>query len=471
MSETLRAVGYTGTRQTLNWPADWNNEVTVYLWGGGGGSGGGDGGYFGGGGGGGSYIEKTFSLQTGDEIEISVGGAGGGGLGNRGSAPGGSAGASLVEQTEFNTLNLLSNPAYVRYTNAAYCGFLNTYGIWNSNITSETFDITTSANFPSTQTYTFTGSADNYATVFLDGVAVLSIPGYQSSYSSTISVTAGTHSVRILAINTGGPGSVGLTIDGGTSFSGGAGGSAGPGGSSGGGGGSGGATVLRLNGTTLAVAGGGAGGAGAGYRGGGPGNAPGPNGNYSTSAGQNGGSNPGDGGGGGAGAGGALGGNAGYWGGASSGNPGGIADVYGQAGVNGTSLGDSILLPSGTIPGGRNNLYYPGQAGRGGAGTAGDGVAGQAGYAAFVFTTYGVSVHNGGDFVPAKEIYVNQNGQWININTISVKNNGVWQSVFGSYAPNFTSIAGGFGIAPRAAPVYVPPPDPGNTGGGDGGQF
>ncbi len=455
MTTVLRPVGYTGSRQQLTWPNYWGTQVTAYLWGAGGGGGGGDGGNSGGNGTGGGYASVSFNVAVGDVIDVAVGGPGGGGQGNRSTGAGGSAGASLTGQTAWTTLNAVPSPSTIRVSNRAYCPFLNQYGIWNDNIWDVLFDRTFTINFASTGYYTFTSSADNSAAIFVDGVEILSVRGYQSTYNTTISVSAGNHSVRILSYNeVYSPGAVALTIDGGlNSYSGGGGGAAGPSGSSGGGGGSGGATVVRVNGVVLAVAGGGGGGGGAGYRGGGPGNAPGPNGQSGgESAGQNGGNHPGDGGGGGAGGGGFRGGNGGYWG----GGPSSYSDTYGQGGSFGSSDGWSIANPSEITPGGSNTEYYGGNS-TGGRGSANNGVQGAAGRAVFAFDASGIQVVNANDWRPAKQVYVKNSGVWQAAQAVYVKYNGTWQPVIGSIPLNFESVSGSFGVFARNGPAYTPP--------------
>jgi hypothetical protein len=401
----------------------------------------------------------TFNVQPGDVIDVAVGGPGGGGFGNRSGAPGGSAGASLTGETVWTTLDAL-DPGYVRSQNRAYCTFLNQYGIWNDNIYSASFDRTFTINFATSGYYTFTGSADSSAAVYYDGVEILSIRGFQSTFNTTIYATAGNHSVRVLAYNSAGFASVGVTIEGGLdSYSGGGGGNAGGSGSSGGGGGSGGATVVRVNGVVLGIGGGGGGGGGAGVRGGGPGNAPGSNGQSgSESAGQNGGSHPGDGGGGGAGGGGFRGGNGGYWG----GGPSSFSDTFGQGGSFGSSSGWDIADPNGVTPGGTSSIYYGGNS-TGGRGSTNNGAQGAAGRAVFAFDVSGIQVVNANDWRPVKQVYVKNSGVWQAPQAVYIKNNGNWQPVIGSTPLNFDPVAGFFGVFSRNGPAYVPP-DP--MGGG-----
>lgn len=104
MTQIVKTLNYTGTRQVLVWPAAWSTTLTAYLWGGGGGGGGYDAGVPGGSGTGGGFARKTFTVNGNDVIEISVGGAGGAGASNtRGG--GGSAGAGLIAGDSFSAIS------------------------------------------------------------------------------------------------------------------------------------------------------------------------------------------------------------------------------------------------------------------------------------------------------------------------------------------------------------------------------
>lgn len=464
MSIQQRTLGYVSGIQRLVWPSGTDVPVTAYLWGGGGGGGGNDSGR-GGVGQGGGATEVNFSVSAGDVIDVAVGGPGGGGQSSRAQAGGGVAGSSSVTSVIFGTRTATAiNGPVIHSTNSSYVSFLNTNGVWVNPVSARNFDRSYIVNFPTTTLYTFTGSADNSAEVYVDDVFVGAIPGFRGTWAFSFFVTAGNATVRIVAVNTGGPGSVALTIDGGVSYSGSHGGQAGPSGSSGGGGGGGGATVIFKNGIALAVAAGGGGGAGAGnvsIRDGD--NAPGSAGQAAIgdSAGQNGQNHPGDGGGGGGGGGGLGGGNGGL---VRSGDQGGLA---GTGGLSSSPFSD----PSGTLAGGRDNVFYPGNAGTGGVGTA----AGSGGAAALLFDTPGLYVHSETSFEPVKDLWININDEWVLVNTAYVKDNGVWRALLGSFAPVFTVVTTGFGSAPRPAaatastPVYTPPTF--STEGGEGGGW
>jgi hypothetical protein len=252
---------YSGVLSTFTVPAG-IFEINVVAAGAGGGGGGTDSPYGGSAGSPGRYISGQLAVNPGDILTIGVGG--GGQHGNSGSGYGGGA-SGINSFSPFSTLDLMGNPDNLRVTNGAYVEFLNTYGIWNYTSEYPSFNQSVSINFPYAGYYNVNGSVDNAGQVYIDGAQVLSMPGefgYRSVFSNQIFLSAGNHTVVISGQNWGGPGSIGVTIDGG--FNGGRGGNPGPSGWSGGGGGGGAATTILLNGRIAAVAGGGGGGGGGG---------------------------------------------------------------------------------------------------------------------------------------------------------------------------------------------------------------
>jgi hypothetical protein len=435
----IRSLGFTGSRQLLTWPSSqsYNGTVTAYLWGAGGGGGGNDAGNQGGNGGGGGFSKVTVDVEPGDVLEVSVGGPGGGGQSSAGGALGGAPGPSLLLGGGiFNS----ANTGFSRVQNGAYCTFLNNTGVWNEpGGGSGVFDRSFTVNFPATGTYTFEGSVDNYGYVYVDGALVLNIWGFTSTYIANVGITAGNHTIRMYGINTGGPGSFGLTINGGDAYCGGYGGRAGWSGSSGGGGGGGGATVLRRNGVVVAVAGGGAGAGGAGITSGTePGNAPGSGGQSTPgiNIGGDGGDRSGDGGGGGAGGGGYGGGN----GGAQA-----PYDTWGYAGFYGGNTGNLTANPNGRTPGGTNQPYYPGGVGLGGVTTQ----PGTPGYAVLDFEINGTFVNINNTWQNVKQTWVKDNNTWYPVRGDFVKVNGAWEPVSGTFAPNFGAVSSQFGYVSR----------------------
>ena len=355
MKQIIRAIGYTGSLQTLTMPVGYKGNVTAYLWGGGGGGGGNDS-RAGGTGGGGGFSRITFNAQSGQVITVAVGGGGGGGLSGR-SAGGGGAGGGSYTGVIFNTRYPPAGPAAVEaVTYRSWSSFMNSNAVWNSGgaFSGRNFNRSYSVNFPITGFYSFYCATDNIATVSLDGVPiVVTADSFRDDPPPTLSnvaVTAGIHTISWESVNTGGPGGFALritqnNIDG---YGGGRGGNAGGSGTSGGGGGGGGATVLFVGSDLQAIAGGGAAGGGGGNNNVFAQNAPGTAGQaiqYTTN-GQNGQDKSGDGGGGGGGGGGDRGGN----GGATVGG-----DSGALAGAFGLSTGNVIADPVGRTPGNQSS--------------------------------------------------------------------------------------------------------------------
>jgi hypothetical protein len=443
MSLVIRPAGYTGSLQQMTWTQGNSVQATAYLWGGGGGGGGNDTGV-GGNGGGGQFSRVNFSVSEGDILELAVGGPGAGGASYARYGAGGTPGASLIVNTIFNTRTAVpvSGAAFSPVQVSSYCTFLNTYGGWVGSTYSASFDQTYDVNFPLTGTYQFQASADNYAIIYIDGRPALEAYDYRRTYEIGITVPAGAHSIRIVGVNTGGPGSVALVITNGSSYGGGGGGNSGSSGTSGAGGGGGGATVLLKNGTVIGVASGGGGGGGGGNRS--PINgdsAPGTGGQAAPGddAGQNGAFPAGDGGGGGGGGGGEGGGNGG---GVRGGDTGAFAGSYGGG------LG-FVFDPFGRTPGGSNNPYYIPNVAQGGAGGGGNGVSG---YAVAEFEISGISVNVPGQgWTQTTNVFVKTNSVWQQVQGTWIKSNNVWEPAINSYAPNWVAVAGKFGVNPRPA--------------------
>jgi hypothetical protein len=441
MPTTTRVLGFTNGVQQLTWSGP-PGTIYAHLWGGGGGAGGNDSGA-GGNGTGGGYAFHNFTVVDGDIIDVAVGGPGGNGLSRAKGLGGGSAGASLsAAQLTFDTRTAASTPPVGVYFNSGWGSFLNTYGIWEAGSAGFTnFERTYAVNFPTTGLYTFTFSVDNYGDVAVDGTIVISLSGnarqnYTRSYQVTVNISAGTRSVRVRGVNTGGPGSIAVTITGGATLSGGRGGNPGPSGTSGGGGGGGGATGILLNNTILSAAGGGGGGGGGGRFSAGQ-SAPGSSGqaNAGVNAGQDGQDHPGDGGGGGGGGGGWSGGNGGAIGG---------GDVGALAGSFGLGFAPSEN-PSGVNPGGRGTQYYKSGIAQGASALQ----PATAGYAAIVIETTGTNVHDSGQFIPVQQTYINNAGSWQPVRSLYVNDGGIWKPVAGSVPPVFDIVPNTIGVNSR----------------------
>lgn len=448
----IRVVGYVGAEQTLIMPAGYSADATAYLWGGGGGGGGSDAKGQGGAGQGGGFVQQTLSLNPGDSLRLAVGGGGGGGVNSSGGGSG-AAGASIISDTLFDTR---AQNDVSPVSDRSWGNFMNTHGVWGGGYS---FTRSYSVYFPYTGYYTFYASADDTASISLDGGQIITTsgtwPSYEGLYNYTVS--QGYHTISFTATNSGGgPAGFALIITNNSlnGYSGGRGGVAGPAGSSGGGGGGGGATVLQLNNEIIAVAGGGAGGGGAGNgpnggAGGGGTTAP-----AGTTNGQNGQDKTADGGGGGAGGGGYQAGNGGYC---------GSGDVGGGGGGSSTSFGTVTENPTGRIPGGITSAYYPAGNTVAYGGGAGNGQAGGPGYAVLELVPHTILVHKDGVFNPALNIYLKLADQWREMFGVFLKINGEWVPVAGvnsNYAPVFATNTNNFGINARGIDPEATPAAP-----------
>jgi hypothetical protein len=133
-------------------------------------------------------------------------------------------GGKATELFNLRTASATNGPVFNAPANGRYCEFLNNYGVWQDSSGATYFDRSYTVNFPRTANYSFTGSVDNYGTVFVDSNAVLDINagdagGYQRTHTVTQRITAGVHTIRVYGVNTGGPGSFALSISSAQSFS------------------------------------------------------------------------------------------------------------------------------------------------------------------------------------------------------------------------------------------------------------
>ena len=422
-NQLVKRFVYNGGTESFTVPAGFNPSVTAYVWGAGGGGGSKDGGGGDGGiGGAGFFLKKDITLNASDRVTVAVGGGGYGGRSGSGYGYG-AGGGSYADSTSWSTLDIASNPNNLRVTNGAYVDFLNQYGVWNYNSTYPVFDQSYTINFALSGYYNIVGACDNYATIYIDGAQVLSIPGFQGTYSNNFYVTAGAHTIRLYGINTGGPGSLAVSVSsgrgGGNRFCGSRGGNAGPGGWSGSGGGGGGASLVLVNGDVAACAGGGGGGGGgSNYR---PGYSAGSS--IVTSGSTVGGDCPGDGGGGGGGGGGLSPGNGGEYG--YDGWRGGLA------GSPGTSSPGETPPRSGRYPSGTDFAYWRSPIAYGGQG--GDTTVGEAGMEGMVVLVFDstasgqIKVHDAWNTLKSTSVKVG--GAWRTVTGTWVKNNGIWAPV------------------------------------------
>lgn len=441
----IRPVGYTGTRQQMTWPTGWQGQIIAHLFGAGGGGSGGDGGSPAGRGQGGGYSQVIFNVLPGDTLECSIGRWGDGGVSNKQYGPG--SGGPSMSYSVFNTRTTPASPPVVPVTFSGWNSFMNDNAVWNTDTASFNFIRTYSVNFPYDGTYTIWINATD-AQVTIDGVPVISTT-VTSDYPPRIGafiVNQGLHTVGIIATRGIAQPAAGVAVEIRMSFSGANGVNAGPGGSSGAGGGGGGATVLFKNGELMAVAAGGSGAGGAGVNGGPDNNAPGPSGNAVLStAGQEAEPRGGDGGGGGGGGGGYRGGN------------GGAAflmdnNAYaGGAAVNYAAFGGTIITSYNRTSAGAGTPYYVSGVGEGGAGTTGTPASGRGGngYMVLELDGRGIRYNDTGTWREVVTPYVNLDNVWRPVSRTYINNGGFWTSTFGSVAPTFTTLAGGFGYYAR----------------------
>ena len=111
-----------------------------------------------------------------------------------------------------------AEPVLYQITNGAYCGFLNTYGVWTDGggTQSTPFDLTYNINFGPGGNYIFEFSVDNSGEVYVDGAPVLVSTGefgYRQSFATVAYVPPGVHALRLHGINDGGPASFGLLVN------------------------------------------------------------------------------------------------------------------------------------------------------------------------------------------------------------------------------------------------------------------
>lgn len=115
----------------------------------------------------------------------------------------------------FTTATVVSSPSAPRISGGgAYdSGLLNQAGIWETNINATNFSRTYQVNFPHTGNYLIKGSCDDRGNVYIDGTKVLFIPAFNNIFTNTVNVQAGTRTVMLEGLNTGGPGGLATIIE------------------------------------------------------------------------------------------------------------------------------------------------------------------------------------------------------------------------------------------------------------------
>jgi hypothetical protein len=156
--------------------------------------------HIGGGGAGGGATSVTVS---GIPLVVAAGGGGaGGGWGYQLGIPGLPGGVQSSPQSWY--------PVTLSY---AWNNFMNAYAIWtggSQDVTTNTYQ--TIVNFPTSGTYTFYLSTDNYGSLTVDSTLILSYSDFTTTGSTTHSITAGSHTITLSITNTGGPAGVAARI-------------------------------------------------------------------------------------------------------------------------------------------------------------------------------------------------------------------------------------------------------------------
>jgi len=93
----------------------------------------------------------------------------------------------------------------------AWNDFMNSYAIWNADGT-PTLNFTTSVSFNRSGIFIFELAADNYASMYVDNINILSSYGFTNTERREIYVPQGTHTIRIGAYNSGGPAGLAFKI-------------------------------------------------------------------------------------------------------------------------------------------------------------------------------------------------------------------------------------------------------------------
>ena len=119
--------------------------------------------------------------------------------------------------TLFNLRTTPANPPVFPLNAKEYPAgdILNKEGVWEEDIYIGAFERLYNINFPYSGNYVIIGACDDHGYVYIDGVEVANFPGFQSTFTQTIQVTAGVRSLRITAQNYLGPGAIGVIIKGG----------------------------------------------------------------------------------------------------------------------------------------------------------------------------------------------------------------------------------------------------------------
>ena len=166
----------------------------------------------GGGGGGGSPGGAGGGLQGGDYGGYSGnnGTSIGGTVTSRGGAAGGSNGIGQITVFDAATQSNVTRQTYPEWG-----ALMNANAVWETNIGAASCSRTYTIDAPVTGTYNLQVLVDNTCTIYIDGVAVLSAANTWTATSFTqkaISLSAGSHTLRWDATNTGHPGGIAVRL-------------------------------------------------------------------------------------------------------------------------------------------------------------------------------------------------------------------------------------------------------------------
>jgi hypothetical protein len=141
----------------------------------------------GGGGGGGGYL----------------GGAGGATRGGDDGAFSGSNGADLIPPGGSSSPATTVSVYPTSYP--VWCGFLNTYGVWNGAGVGQWTSVTYTVYISSAQTYQVVASADNHIRVIINGTQIVANDNWATTNSGSVSLTEGIVAIECRALNDEGP--------------------------------------------------------------------------------------------------------------------------------------------------------------------------------------------------------------------------------------------------------------------------
>lgn len=110
----------------------------------------------------------------------------------------------IIFDTRTNTPTPATPELQINIGHPAWTNFLNTYGVWQGNwstnqgVITTPFDRTWNLVIPADGNYRFEGAADDAGQVYLNGEMILDIGGFTSTKQVTKSLTAGTYTLRIV---------------------------------------------------------------------------------------------------------------------------------------------------------------------------------------------------------------------------------------------------------------------------------